>query len=193
MWPTQACLVRSTKFCYCEENALTQEWQTRIVTNNTVSGMLAETIMLLTCMRGVIGSNLGRGSGYNNWYYSWFSIITPRKCRYSTSYSVMPSLFHTLSNSTLTYQIIRRHKYLELLITSPTKPSPPSEDTSRSATKEFPKVLWKPNIHNRVPKSPSVVPISSQLKRIHTTPSCSSKANLIFSRIRGPLTNNNGF
>jgi hypothetical protein len=43
------------------------------------------------------------------------------------------------------------------------------EADSRSDSQEIPRLLWKPNVHYRVQKSPPVDPVPKQLKR--TTPS----------------------
>jgi hypothetical protein len=45
------------------------------------------------------------------------------------------------------------------------------EATTCAATQELPNISWYPKVHYRVYKSPPLVPISSQINQIHTTPS----------------------
>jgi hypothetical protein len=53
--------------------------------------------------------------------------------------------------------------------------SPSREADSCSATQEFPNILWNPQVHYRVHKSPLRVPILSRVYPVCTNPFCLSK------------------
>jgi hypothetical protein len=56
--------------------------------------------------------------------------------------------------------------------------SPPREAASCVATQEIPSILWKPKVHYRVHKSPSLVHILNQISTVHTSPCYLSKIQL---------------
>jgi hypothetical protein len=64
--------------------------------------------------------------------------------------------------------------------------SPSSEAANCAATQELPSILWNPNVHYHVHKSPTLVPILSQIDQVHTIPSYLSK--IYFNIVQPPTS-----
>jgi hypothetical protein len=65
-----------------------------------------------------------------------------------------------------------------------TELSPSCEATNCAVTQELPSILWNPQFHYRVHKSPPLVSILSQIEPVHTIPSYLSK--IYFNIVRPP-------
>jgi hypothetical protein len=56
--------------------------------------------------------------------------------------------------------------------------SPPGEDANCASTEEIASILWNPQVHHRVHKSPPLFPVLSQINLVQTTPSYLSNIHL---------------
>jgi hypothetical protein len=71
-------------------------------------------------------------------------------------------------------------------ITNSMELSPSWETASCAATQELASILWNPEVHYRVHKSPPMDPILNQIDPVHATPSYLSK--ILFNIIHLPTS-----
>jgi len=71
--------------------------------------------------------------------------------------------------------------FTELELTTSVEQSPSWEANSHSASQEIFFLLWNPEVHYRVHKSPPLVPVLSKMNPVHNFLSYFSKINLIFT------------
>jgi hypothetical protein len=84
----------------------------------------------------------------------------------------------TVANSQITHRTQSVHLSVQFYKLTTLQLSPPWEAASRSATQEYANILRNPRVHCRLHKSPSLVPILSQINPVHTTSSYPSKIHL---------------
>jgi hypothetical protein len=84
------------------------------------------------------------------------------------------------------HTIINTHTHTHTHITL--EESPSWEANSRSPSEEISRLLWNPKVHYRFHNSPLLVPILSQMNKVHNSPLCVSKIhfNIIFPFTRFP-------
>jgi hypothetical protein len=71
-------------------NCLMPEWKRE---NNCINWFVvyrAHWLAVTLCIRDMLGSNLGRNTGYHGWRSSWFSSVSTDKCRDNTSIRTWP-------------------------------------------------------------------------------------------------------
>jgi hypothetical protein len=76
-------------------------------------------------------------------------------------------------------KVVRWVRITSLMAHSLMELSPSWETINCAATQELPSILWNPDVHYRVHKSPPIVPILRQINPIHTIPSFLSKSKWV--------------
>jgi len=76
---------------------------------------------------------------------------------------------HCIQNE-LAYVILIQPTELHSVLSNFLEQCPPWEANSQSASEEIPHTLWNPQVHYHVHKSPSLVPVLSQMHPVHTLP-----------------------
>ena len=95
-----------------------------------------------------------------------------------TQILTLPSSTTCLPTYLLTYLITYRITHL---LTHSREYSPSGEDNRFSASQEIPRILWNPNVHCRIHKTPPLVPILSQINPVHSPYRISWRSILISS------------
>jgi hypothetical protein len=86
---------------------------------NCRTDLVGVAVMLQICIWEKEGSNLGRGTGYPDWSFSWFSLVPPCKCRDSklllvrTSFLSIDSIYVKFIAHNVKFQY-RNHVNIEL-------------------------------------------------------------------------------